>query len=223
MKLIIFDVDGTIIDSLGIIHGAMWRAFERNDLDKPTRLQTKSIIGLTLNKAIATLMGCEVNDHVEKVTDDYRSIYAQLQQDESMQSVLYDGIEDVIRQLDGREDVLLALATGKSRKGMLHMVADHGFEDVFAVMRSADDCPSKPSPVMIDECCEVAGVPAECSVMIGDSGFDMAMAKAAGAKAIGVAWGYQEVKQLKATGGMAIAQIPSDLPGLIDQVLGDCA
>ena len=123
---------------------------------------------------------------------------------------LYDGIADLLVALE-EGDWLLGVATGKSDRGLILCLEHHGLRDRFVTLQTADRHPSKPHPSMVDQAMADAGASPETTLMIGDTSYDMAMAKAAGATAIGVAWGYHEAKELEAAGADYIANTPADI------------
>lgn len=200
MKLILFDADGTLIDSQAIIHESMRLAFLSFGYPEPQIAETRSIIGLTLDYAIATILGRDIDEEVLAMTAEYKSIYLQLAQREEMQSLPFDGIPQLIDSLANRSDVLLGIVTGKSRRGVRTLLEKSEFKDRFVVSRCADDCPSKPHPAMVKECCEDMGTSPFNTIVIGDTGFDMEMARAAGANSIGVTWGYHSRERITAGG-----------------------
>lgn len=204
MKLALFDCDGTLVDSGSLIHEVMARTFEHHGHERPHYDTTKSIIGLTLDTAIARIMGVEVDDHVRAMTQHYKNIYGPVRLEPGFQEPLYEGVAGMIATLAARDDVLIGAVTGKSRRGLDLIRNSHGFETVFFVSRTADDCPSKPHPAMVLECCAEAGIDPADTIVIGDSVYDMMMAKSAGAKALGVSWGYGEADALAAAGADAI-------------------
>ncbi|MCF6321219.1 MAG: HAD-IA family hydrolase [Rhizobiaceae bacterium] len=216
MRLIIFDVDGTLVDSQAIIHEAMCLTFSDFEVPPLPIEATRSIIGLTLNQAIARLLGREVDNEIDEMTARYKEHYLQLAKLPAMQSMLYEGINSVIEILNAQPETLLAIATGKSRRGLNTLIETHRFKDKFVAWRSADDCPSKPHPAMILECCDEAGCTPAQSVMVGDASFDMEMAITAGAGALGVSWGYQDIAALKSAGASKIVHSPAELPDAID-------
>jgi phosphoglycolate phosphatase len=124
---------------------------------------------------------------------------------------LFDGISELIRTLAEKDEVLIGAVTGKSRRGLVHILETHGFSGDFIVSRTADDCPSKPHPAMVTECCSETGMNPGDTIVIGDAIYDMQMAKAAGATAIGVSWGYASVEDLVAAGADTIAYHPADI------------
>jgi phosphoglycolate phosphatase len=205
MKLALFDCDGTLVDSGRLIHEVMARTFEHHGHDRPHYDATKSIIGLTLDTAIARIMGVEeIDDKIRAMTQHYKDIYGPVRLEPGFQEPLYDGVAEMMATLAAREDTLIGAVTGKSRRGLDLIRNTHGFENIFFVSRTADDCPSKPHPAMVLECCADAGVDPADTIVIGDSIYDMMMAKSAGATALGVSWGYGEAPALAAAGADAV-------------------
>ncbi|MEI2302094.1 HAD-IA family hydrolase [Ensifer sp. MJa1] len=212
MKLALFDCDGTLVDSGGLIHEVMARTFETFELQRPSAEATRGIIGLTLDIAIARLLGREhVDDLALTMTAHYKSIFTDVRSEGDFQELLFPGIAEMMQMLSSRDALLIGAVTGKSRRGLTHIAATHGFDSIFFVSRTADDCPSKPHPAMVTECCSEAGIDAKDTVVIGDAIYDMQMAKAAGAAAIGVAWGYASVPDLIEAGADFVAQTPADI------------
>lgn len=212
MKLALFDCDGTLVDSAALIHEVMARTFVAFGHPRPAIESTKSIIGLTLDIAIARMQGKpHVDDEAVAMTAHYKKIYMDVRGEPGMDVPLFDGIKPVIATLAARDDILIGAVTGKSRRGLVSVLEIHGFTPHFIVSRTADDCPSKPHPAMVSECCDETGMNAADTVVIGDAIYDMQMAKAAGAKAIGVSWGYASVDELIAAGADAIAHHPNDV------------
>ncbi len=212
MKLALFDCDGTLVDSAALIHEVMARTFVAFGHPRPAIESTKSIIGLTLDIAIARMQGKpHVDDEAVAMTAHYKKIYMDVRGEPGMDVPLFDGIKPVIAALAARDDILIGAVTGKSRRGLVSVLEIHGFAPHFIVSRTADDCPSKPHPAMVTECCDETGMNAADTVVIGDAIYDMQMAKAAGAKAIGVSWGYASVDDLIAAGADAIAHHPNDV------------
>jgi len=201
MKLVLFDCDGTLVDSGKLIHEVMARTFEHHGYERPHYDITKSIIGLTLDTAIARIMGVEeIDDHIRAMTQHYKDLYSPVRTEPGFEEPLYDGVAEMIEALVARDDVVIGAVTGKSRRGLDLIRHGHGFETVFTVSRTADDCPSKPHPAMVLECCTETGIDPLDTIVIGDSVYDIMMAKSAGATAIGVSWGYGETAALRAAG-----------------------
>jgi phosphoglycolate phosphatase len=212
MKLALFDCDGTLVDSAALIHEVMARTFTHFGYDRPDVSLTKSIIGLTLDIAIARMQAKpHVDDEAVAMTAHYKAIYADVRDEPGMDVMLFDGIKPLIQTLAGKNEILIGAVTGKSRRGLVHILETHGFAPHFIVSRTADDCPSKPHPAMVMECCSETGMNPADTIVIGDAVYDMQMAKAAGATAVGVSWGYASVEDLVAAGADSIAYRPGDV------------
>lgn len=206
-RLYLFDMDGTILDSLDIIHQSMTRTFAEFGHLPPGEAETRSIIGLTLNLAIAQLLQRTVDDEAERMTVRYKEIFNEIYHAPGFSQSLFDGMRDVVETLARLDGATLGIVTGKSRNGVEQFFAMHGMHSQLSgPVRTADDCPSKPHPAMVLECCAEGGFTPAQAYVIGDSVFDMQMAKAAGARAIGVSWGYNAPHQLLDAGADAIAE-----------------
>ena len=212
MKLVLFDCDGTLVDSAGLIHETMRRTFAQFGKPEPKAEDTKAIIGLTLDIAISRMQGKEhVDDEAVAMTAYYKSLFSVVRHDLDFKEPLFPGIRALIDEIGPREDLLIGAVTGKSRRGLNLIMETHGFHTYFVVGRTADDCPSKPHPAMVTECCDETGMRAADTLVIGDAIYDMQMAKAAGAMAIGVSWGYASVEELTKAGADAIVHHPSEI------------
>jgi phosphoglycolate phosphatase len=212
LKLVLFDCDGTLVDSVSLIHETMRRTFTKFGKEEPTIERTKSIIGLTLDIAIARMQGKPHADaEAVEMMAYYKSLFAVVRADLDYKEPLFDGIRDVIETIGPREDLLIGAVTGKSRRGLNSVLDTHDFRKWFVVGRTADDCPSKPHPAMVTECCDETGIDARNTLVIGDAIYDMQMAKAAGATAIGVAWGYASPDELREAGADVIVHHPREL------------
>ena len=216
MKLVLFDCDGTLVDSGKLIHEVMARTFVHHGYERPHYDATKSIIGLTLDTAIARILGVEdVDDHIRAMTQHYKDTYSPVRLEPGFQEPLYRGVAEMIATLESRSDVVIGAVTGKSRKGLDLIRTTHGLDSTFRVSRTADDCPSKPHPAMVLECCAEAGIEPEQTIVIGDSIYDIMMAKSAGASAIGVSWGYGAPDALVAAGADVLLH---DVAHILDHI-----
>lgn len=217
MKLVLFDCDGTLVDSAKLIHEVMRRTFLHFGHREPELAETKAIIGLTLDIAIARMQGKPHADE-EAVTmmGHYKSIFAGVRSEPGYHEPLFPGVADLIGTLATRDELLIGAVTGKSRRGLDMILATHGFTPHFVVSRTADDCPSKPHPAMVNECCDQMGIDPRDTIVIGDAIYDMMMAKSAGARAVGVSWGYASVADLVTAGADAIVERAEDILKHID-------
>lgn len=219
LRLILFDVDGTLVDSQGDIVASMEAAFLAESLAPPGRDAILSIVGLSLEIAIPRLAPGLQESRYPRMVTSYKENYMRLRaaQGAEQSSPLYPHARAVLEQLSGVDHFLLGVATGKSRRGLDALLAGHGLEHMFMTRQVSDLHPSKPHPAMIEAALRETGVSAEQAVMIGDTTYDMQMAQAAGVRAIGVTWGYHEAQALRAYANELIDDF-RDLPGVIDRL-----
>ncbi|HUG45059.1 MAG TPA: HAD-IA family hydrolase [Sphingomicrobium sp.] len=212
-RLAIFDCDGTLVDSGATIYHALAETFERHRIDLPPPGECRRVIGLSLTEAMAALVpGARQDDHVE-LAETYKKCFFEARQQGRVEEPLFDGILELLDALE-TDGWLLAVATGKSDRGLRLCMERHGLHARFVSLQTADRHPSKPSPLMALAAMAEAGASAQQSVVIGDTSFDMAMALAAGAAGIGVGWGYHKPDELIAAGARSVAGIPADVSKL---------
>jgi len=198
-RLVVFDCDGTLVDSQHLIVTAMTRAFEAHGVALPERQAILSIVGLSLPQAVAQLVPDAEMGDVHILSEAYKAAFKDLRQEPDHHEPLYPGARETVEALAGDPSVLLGVATGKSLRGLEIVLGHHGLREHFFTLHTADDGPSKPHPHMLEEAMRAAGVPPEATVMIGDTTFDMEMAKSAGARSIAVSWGYHNEAALRGT------------------------
>lgn len=215
MKLVLFDCDGTIVDSAAVIHACMERTFMDFGVELPALAHTKSIIGLTLDIAIAQMLGRPVDAEIAAMTARYKEHFMLHRQNGGVLEPAYDGLLPLIANLAARDDVILGIVTGKSRRGLDAILAHHGLTRSFFTTRTADDCPSKPHPAMVLECGAEAGIVPGQTIVIGDAVYDMQMAVNAGALSIGVSWGYGPVAALRQAGAVHVVDHADEIALLI--------
>lgn len=216
-RLVIFDVDGTLVDSQVAILASMAHAFQKAGRPVPTRQATLGVIGLSLPEAMAVLApDASQVDHLQMARD-YKTGHTAYREDGQAvaEAALYPGALETIHHLHGA-GYRLSAATGKSRRGLDRFLIAHGIDHLFHGTHTADEAPSKPHPRMVQLCLEANGIAPEDAVMIGDTEFDMAMGRAAGCRTIGVNWGYHDRQRIEAGGAERIAEQFGDLTHMID-------
>jgi phosphoglycolate phosphatase len=221
MKLVIFDCDGTLVDSQHIIVAAMDQAFTANGLAPLSRAKTLSIVGLSLPYAIEQLLPGRDPKLVLAVNDAFKDAFHTLRHNPEHVEPPYPGCLACIQALSQRDDVVLGLATGKSRRGVDALFERLDLASHFITIQTADGHPSKPHPSMIRTAIAEAGVRSADTVMIGDTTYDIEMACNAEVAGIGVAWGYHDIVELKDAGAHAIVHEYADLIPVINQLLND--
>ncbi len=219
LRLVIFDVDGTLVDSQAEIMAAMTSAFGASHFAMPERKSVLSIVGLSLNEAFAKL--CPEASSAERahLVQSYKDAFNDLRGPDGNAelSPLFPGALDALNVLRAQDHTLLAVATGKSRRGLDKMLERHGLSGVFHSEQVADHHPSKPDPSMILTALNETGVAPARAVMLGDTTYDMDMARAAGIRKIGVTWGYHAADTLKPD---AMIETFTALSAAVDQLLG---
>jgi phosphoglycolate phosphatase len=220
MKLVVFDCDGTIVDSQAGIVLSMDHAFRSLRMIPPTREQTLAVVGLSLLEACSALAPEAEYATRAELVERYKSAFRELDRDPSEADILFPDAKETILDLAARADRLLGIATGKSRRGVDRLFNREGWNSLFATIHTADDHPSKPNPSMLLNAMRDVGAGPEATVMVGDTTYDIEMASAAGVPAIGVAWGYHRVDELAAAGARLIVERFRDLPAALDEVLG---
>lgn len=203
MKLVVFDVDGTLVDSQHHIFNAMSTAFSGAGLQPLPKDAVLQIVGLSLPVAVEVLAPDQSPQTHMKILEGYRQAYMSGRAVEA--APLYPGARDCLDRLASHADLLLAVATGKSRRGLDAMIDNHGLQGRFVSLQTADNNPSKPHPAMLEAALSEAGVDAADAVMVGDTSFDMQMARSARVIGYGVSWGYHAPDLLEDAGAALIA------------------
>jgi phosphoglycolate phosphatase len=209
-RLAIFDCDGTLVDGQHGHRLAMERCFAAAGLSPPDRDAARRTIGLSLRETMATLLPGEAPDLHDSLAEEYKRAFHGLRGEGRVEEPLYEGMVDLLDALEG-DGWLLGIATGKSDRGLRLCLERHGLSRRFMTLQRADRHPSKPHPSMIEAALAEAGAQPHLSMMIGDTSFDMMMARAAGVTAVGVAWGYHARAELITAGAAYVASHPMDI------------
>lgn len=217
-RLAVFDCDGTLVDGQADVCWAMERAFSRAGLVAPDPQQVRRMVGLSLPIAVRQLAPDLPEDQARAVTEFYRASFRARREEGLLDEPLYDGIAEL---LAGLRDAgwSLAVATGKSDRGLAACLAGHGIADLFCSLQTADRHPSKPHPAMLEAALFEAGALPGQAVMVGDTSFDMLMARSAGVRAVGVAWGYHAPGELIASGAASVADSVAALRAALEEAV----
>lgn len=207
IKLAIFDCDGTLVDSGATIHRALRSTFDIHGYECPPHDVTKKVIGLSLDEAMAALVPDA--DHAA-MSRTYKESFIAMRGAGEVEEPLFEGITDLLDAMEA-DGWMLAVATGKSERGLRHCLASHGLEGRFLSLQTADRNPSKPHPAMALSAMAEAGAAPDATVFVGDTAWDMGCARGAGVGAIGAGWGYHDDRELLDAGAHAVANSPADV------------
>lgn len=215
-RLAVFDCDGTLADGQANICLAMALAFADAGLADPDPREVRRIVGLSLPQAVAMLVPDSDAELHDAVAEGYKRHFRAMRLDGRLaEEPLFRGIANALTALLD-SGWTLGVATGKSDRGLALLLDHHGLTRHFTTLQTADRHPSKPHPAMLYAAMAEADALPETTVMIGDTGFDMAMAVAAGARAVGVTWGYHDRDTLMAAGAQRMCDDATLLPQLLD-------
>lgn len=193
-KLLIFDWDGTLADSIGRIVTAMHIAAQRAGRPERDEESVKGIIGLGLPEAILSLYPGMTPDQVLSFRQHYADVYIGL---DAQPSPLFAGVKESLETFRD-EGYRLAVATGKARRGLDRVLKANGWENFFDITRAADESASKPDPLMLNQILAHCDVPPEQALVVGDASFDLLMARNAGIDSVAVGYGAQSMQSLLA-------------------------
>ncbi len=217
IKLAIFDCDGTLVDSQHNIITSMRLGFAAEGLTPPDDDSIRRIVGLSLPEAMAQLVPDLPVAKRMRLVEAYKEGFFVARQQSDHHEPLFDGAMQALATLE-EQGWLLGVATGKTRRGLDAVLERHGLNGRFVTLQTADRCRSKPDPHMVEQAlAEAGGLRPQQAVMIGDTSFDMLMARAAGVAGIGVSWGYHPVAELRASGAVAVIDGFAALPSLAAQ------
>lgn len=215
LRLIVFDCDGTLVDSQHAIVATMTAAFAELHLDPPAPEAIRALIGLSLEETVQRLWPQGGGAGGARLVATYRRLFFEQRSHAAAPDPLFPHTQEILQVL---EDLgyLLGVATGKSRRGLDAVLASHNLQDCFLTRQTADIHPGKPHPGMLFQAMAEAGVTADDTLMLGDTSFDMAMAVNAGVTAVGVAWGYHDTQALRNAGARVILNDYRELPAFLN-------
>ena len=218
LTLVVFDCDGTLVDSLQMIKQTMEAAYQREGQAMAEGVDVGRYIGLTLETAIANLSPEFDEQQCHDMAGAYRDIFHELRREGKMIEPLYPQIRETITKLD-KAGYVLGIATGKGIRGLNHILETHDMARFFTTLQTPDSAPGKPHPGMLENAMNETGARPENTFMVGDTTYDMEMAVNADVHAIGVDWGYHEVAELRAAGAASILSQMPQLEGRLESLL----
>lgn len=195
LRLVVFDWDGTLMDSPRRIVYCLRRAARETGLPEREESALRGIIGLGVRAAVHELYPELDEAGMDAFATSYRRCY--LEAEDAPEEPLFPGVTELLEDLD-RRGILLAVATSKSRAGLDRALGASGLEPRFVATVTSDEQPSKPSPAMVEELLRRTGVERDRTLMIGDSVYDLQMARAAGVRAVGITHGAHSDDRLAA-------------------------
>ena len=218
LRLVIFDCDGTLVDSQWTIIGAMHKAFAGLHLPRPSEDAIRRVVGLSLHETMTRLWPDGTDVEYEGLIEGYRSAFFEMRSAPDYEEPLFPGVDAVLDHIEA-VGMLAGVATGKSLRGLEATLARHGIQDRFVTLQTADQNPGKPHPAMVQRAIAEAGVESRETVVVGDTTYDVEMARAAGTYAVGVSWGYHPVEELHAAGAHAVIDRFEDLADTLTSLL----
>jgi phosphoglycolate phosphatase len=210
-ELLVFDWDGTLIDSTGAIAACIQEAARDLGLAVPDDQRARHVIGLGLSDALAYAVPDLPVSEYGRMAERYRHHF--LARDAALP--LFDGSRELLDALRARGH-RLAIATGKSRAGLVRALGHLNLGGIFAATRCADQCSPKPAPDMLIELMDELGTTAERTLMIGDTAHDLVMAANAGVAAVAVGYGAHPAEELVALGPLMLARSTAELATWLD-------
>lgn len=217
MKLIIFDFDGTLVDSRSLILESHRIVFADFQLPAPAPADSLALVGKSLNVILTELAGPTAP--IAEMVRAYDLLLPQLRADPAFAEQAFDGVGDLLHELKARPDVVLGLATGHRSDTVAPALDALRWSGLFQTIQAADTAPSKPHPGMLLQAMAATGITPSDTLFIGDTTFDMEMAQAARLRSIGVAWGYHRTDRLMAAGAHRVAHAVEELRGCIHAVM----
>ena len=217
--LVVLDCDGKLVDSQMAIHAIMAECFTTHGLAAPDIAAVRKIVGLSLDDAIARLQIHPCDTAPSVMSDTYRKVSSRIRQQGAFEEPLFPGAYAAIAQLS-ESGCVLGVATGKSLRGLRNTLSAHRLDHFFTTLQTSDHAPSKPHPAMLHQAMREVGAEPHATVMVGDTSYDMEMARAAGTYAIGVGWGYHEADALRDAGAHVVIDTYADLASAVGEILG---
>jgi phosphoglycolate phosphatase len=203
IRLIVFDCDGTLVDSQATIVACAQAAFHGEGLPVPTAQAVRRIVGLSLVEAVLELMAEPDPAAAPRLAEHYKAAFLAHRTRPGFNEPLFPGTRELLDTLVAR-DFVLGIATGKAMRGLRLVLERHGLERHFTTLQTADVHPSKPHPAMLEAAMAEACAPSSATMLVGDTTYDILMAQAARAMPVGVSWGNHPADELIEAGAARV-------------------
>ena len=217
MKLVIFDFDGTLVDSRPLILESHRIVFSEFRLPAPIPAHSLGLVGKSLDVLLTELAGPTAP--ILEMVKAYDLLLPRLRADPLFAERPFDGVDELLEELSRIADTVLGIATGHRTDTIAPALQTLRWSELFRTIQAADTAPSKPHPAMLLQALAATGVEAKDAVFVGDTTFDMQMAKAAQLRSIGVAWGHHGADGLRAAGADHVAKTVDELKATIHAAL----
>ena len=218
MKLIIFDFDGTLVDSRALILESHRIVFAEFELPAPSPADSLALVGKSLDVILTQLAGPAAP--ILEMVRAYDLLLPQLRADPAFAEKPFDGVAELLLELSSAPDTVLGIATGHRSDTIAPALEALQWDSFFQTIQAADMAPSKPHPAMLLQALAATGITPGNALFIGDTTFDMEMARAAGLRSIGVDWGYHQADRLIAAGAHRVAKRVDELRDCIRSAMG---
>ena len=219
MKLIIFDFDGTLVDSRSLILESHRIVFAEFRLPAPSPADSLALVGKSLDVILTQLAGPTAP--VLEMVRAYDLLLPQLRADPAFAEKPFDGVAELLRELSSTTNTVLGIATGHRSDTIAPALDALQWNGFFRTIQAADMAPSKPHPGMLLQALAATGATSENAIFIGDTTFDIEMARAAQLRSIGVGWGYHQPEQLMAAGAHRVAKAVDELRSCIQSAMSE--
>jgi phosphoglycolate phosphatase len=217
VKLVIFDFDGTLVDSRKLIVESNRVVFGQFGLSLPSEDESFSLVGMSLELALLKLAGPDAP--VEKMVAAYRDVLPLLRADAAYAEVPFDGAAELLAALAEHNEVRLGIATAHVSHSIAAALDRFGWQSHFCTVQTSDKAPSKPHPGMVLQALSEADVKAKDAIMVGDTAFDIEMARAASVSGVGVSWGYHRPDRLHGAGASRVVTDMVELRDCLSELI----
>ena len=219
LRLAVFDLDGTLLDSTDSIVTGVKLAWQTLGFPEPDPAVVKRTVGLPWEKAIPMILPGVSEAEMDKVRSYHQEVAQGLRRRPPRNETLFEGAREALDALE-TAGFLLGIVTSRAQRRLLELLEAHDLRQRFVTLKTVDHGPGKPNPHLLNLAMAEAGVDRSDTVMIGDTTFDIEMARNAGTASVGVSWGVHEVEELSAAGADHIVDAFHEVPAVVHRLTG---